>query len=108
MPARDLLGDRCDDPLLRTFLVDPTWIADQFLNPNEYSLSMRSLLPLLAEAGLSISEWIGAPRDLRGLVRSDDLLHRFARLDDNEKFVALDLLLKLDRYFLMLDNRKEE
>ncbi len=102
MAAHDLLGERNTDPLLRSFFEDPTWIADQFLNPNEYSLSMRDILALLNATGLHLEEWIGAPKDLGGLVRSEDLLRRYDLLSGDDQLTARDLILKPDRYFLML------
>ncbi|MBE0642730.1 MAG: class I SAM-dependent methyltransferase [Bacteroidetes bacterium] len=103
MAARDLLGERSADPLLRGFFEDATWIADQFLNPNEYSLCMRDILALIRDADLRLHEWIGIPKDLRSIVRSDELLRRFALLSDDARMIALDLLLKMDRYFLVLE-----
>ena len=87
---RDLLGDRSDDPLLRPFYDDPTWIADQFLNPNEYFLTMKDLLGLTGDSGFKIAEWIGAPADFSGVLNSPLLKER------NLIFLSLSLsLIKL-------------
>lgn len=105
MAARDLLGERSTDPLLRTFFEDATWIADQFLNPNEYSLTLRDILALLQPGGLSMVEWIGAPGDISALLRSDELRRRYHLLGSDEQLIACDLLLKPDRYFLILGKK---
>jgi SAM-dependent methyltransferase len=103
MAARDLLGERSADPLLRTFFEDATWIADQFLNPNEYSLTMREILALLPACGLSLVEWIGAPKDIGGVLKSGELLRRYYLLGGDARLIACDLLMKPDRYFLILE-----
>ncbi|MCZ7556181.1 MAG: methyltransferase domain-containing protein [Bacteroidia bacterium] len=105
MAARDLLGERSADPLLRTFFEDATWIADQFLNPNEYSLTFRVILALLQSSGLNMEEWIGAPKDISVLLRSDELRRRYYLMSSDEQLIACDLLLKPDRYFLMLGKK---
>jgi len=105
MAARDLLGERSSDPLLRGFFEDATWIADQFLNPNEYSLTMHDILALLQSSGLCLREWIGAPKDVSGLLRSGELLRRYDLLGDEGQLLARDLLLKPDRYFLLLGKK---
>lgn len=104
MAARDLLGERSTDPLLHRFFDDDTWIADQFLHPNERTVHMRDLLGLAGASGLRIREWIGEPRHLETIVRAAELQRRFELLGDNERRIALDLLLKPDRYFLVLEH----
>jgi 2-polyprenyl-3-methyl-5-hydroxy-6-metoxy-1,4-benzoquinol methylase len=105
MAARDLLGERSNDPLLRSFFEDATWIADQFLNPNEYSLTLRDILALLKFTALHLVEWIGAPRDIRAIVQSEELLRRYYLLSGDARLIACDLLLKPERYFLMLGKK---
>ena len=104
MAARDLLGERSTDPLLRGFFEDPTWISDQFLHPNERTVCMRDILPLLRSADLRLREWIGEPRALDALVRSAALRRRFALLEGDARIIALDLLLKMDRYLLVVEH----
>lgn len=104
MAARDLLGERSEDPLLQRFFEDPTWIADQFLHPNEQTVDMSDILALLRDAGLRLREWVGAPRIPDTLVRAPELRRRFALLDEEPRLVAMDLLLKMDRYFLVIEH----
>jgi ubiquinone/menaquinone biosynthesis C-methylase UbiE len=108
MAAHDLLGARSTDPLLRPFFEDPTWIADQFLNPNEYSLSMRDIMKLLRTAGLRIDEWVGAPKDVHAVITSEELCRRYALLSEEKQLIALDLMMKADRYFLVLSKAEED
>jgi len=102
MAVKDLLGNRYDDPLLSEFFTNPTWIADQFLNPNELTLNMRDLLTLTKNADLKITEWIGVGKDVSTLFNSPELEKRFNLLSAEQQMIALDLLLKFDRYFLIL------
>ncbi|MCB2206004.1 class I SAM-dependent methyltransferase [bacterium] len=106
MAARDLLGSRNGDPLLRSFFENPTWIADQFLNPNERCVSMKDLHRLLHNEELQILEWIGMPKDVRSHIKSDELYRRYTLLPEDQQRIALDLLFKPERYFLML--RRQE
>jgi 2-polyprenyl-3-methyl-5-hydroxy-6-metoxy-1,4-benzoquinol methylase len=103
MAKRDLLGERSSDPALSSFFNDTTWIADQFLNPNEIVVNMRDILGLAKDIGLHIVEWIGVPKNTASCFQSQELEQRFARLSDEQQLIALDLLLKMDRYFLLLE-----
>ncbi|GEM_PF-1519513 len=106
MAAKDLLGKRSHDPLLRTFFENPTWIADQFLNPNERCVTMMDLQHLLRLEQLQIIEWIGIPGNVKAHIRSDELHRRFALLPEEQQRVAMDLLFKPERYFLLLRKRE--
>jgi hypothetical protein len=99
---RDLLGDRSDDEMLRQFYSDPTWIADQFLNPNEFMVTIRDLVVLVKESGFKICDWIGAPADISKCFKSSRLVERFKALTSEQQMIALDLLLKPSRYFVVL------
>jgi len=98
----DLLGTGPSSALREKALTEPAWIADQFLNPNEYMLTMETLLALLREAGLEIEQWLGLPEKPFRLLGSEVLIERYDRLFAHEQLIALDLLLKPDRYFLVL------
>lgn len=102
MVIDDLLGARKDDLMLKDFYTDLTWIADQFLNPNELTLNIKELLPLTKNANLKITEWIGVKKDASNWFSSPELKERFDNLSEEEQMIALDLLLKPDRYFLTL------
>ena len=78
------------------------WIADQFLSPNEVSFTMESLLPLLRNRGFQLARWLGLPEGACRLLGSALLQERFERLDRHRQLLALDLLLKPNRYFLIL------
>lgn len=103
---KDLLGDRSEDQMLKQFYTDTTWIADQFLNPNEFMVSMKDLIILVKNAGFKIYEWIGAPKDISKYFNSSKLEERFKMLSSEQQMVAVDLLLKMDRYFLVLKKFK--
>jgi ubiquinone/menaquinone biosynthesis C-methylase UbiE len=98
----DLLGERSEDQMLKQFYTDTTWIADQFLNPNEYMIDMKDLINLCNNSGFKIEEWVGMPKDISKLFNSAKLEKLFNRLTDEQQLIVLDLLLKMDRYFLVL------
>jgi len=98
----DLLGKRSDDQNLDLFKTDRTWIADQFLNPIEHLLTIKKLLVLLKQAGLHADEWIGVPKDPSAVFHSERLLDRYHRLSREQQLIMLDLILKMERYFLVI------
>lgn len=104
-PLDDLLGRNRLDPVHRMALEDPVWIADQFLNPHETLLDMGELTELAGACGLEIAQQLGLREDLSTYFNSDALYHRFTRLSGEDRRIALDLLLKPERYFVLLRNR---
>jgi SAM-dependent methyltransferase len=105
--AGDLLAADMSAPVKERILREPAWIADQFLNPNEVLFTMESLLPLLRSAGLQIERWLGLPEAASSQLGSDVLRKRFETMDRDRQMMALDLLLKPDRYFLSLRRPQE-
>jgi SAM-dependent methyltransferase len=100
--SHDLFGTGLPASLKEKVGNQPAWIADQFLSPNEILLTMESLLPLLRNAGLELAQWLGLPERAPRLLGSAPLLERFDQLGRDQQMIALDLLLKPDRYFLVL------
>jgi SAM-dependent methyltransferase len=98
----DLFGKGPSSGMMEKVLAEPAWIADQFLNPNEAMLTMENLLGLVKEARLEIESWLGLPEKPFRLFGSEALIERYRRLSASEQLIALDLLLKPDRYFLVL------
>ena len=98
----DLLGPESDNLILKKVFENDIWIADQFLNPQEQLLDMEGLMQLTNASGLKIKKWLGVNEDWSTYFDSHDLISRFDRLSKSEKFIALDLLLKPDRYFVVL------
>lgn len=101
-PLDDLLGSARRDPVSRTTMEDPVWIADQFLNPHEALLEMKELIALAANARLEIDQLLGMSEDSFSLVHSSELYGRFKKLSRADRLVALDLLLKPERYFVVM------
>jgi ubiquinone/menaquinone biosynthesis C-methylase UbiE len=99
---KNLLGDRSEDQMLKQFFTDTTWIADQFLNPNEFMVSMNELIVLVKNSRFIMDEWIGVPKDVSKCFNSNRIKERFEMLSSEQQMIALDLLLKMDRYFLVL------
>ncbi len=103
---KHLLGQRSEDPMLKQFYTDTTWISDQFLNPNEWLVDMKDIQILLKKSGLGMHEWVGVPQDLSRYFNSAKLEKCFNQLPDDKQLIAMDLLLKMDRYFLILKKTK--
>jgi hypothetical protein len=97
----DLLGAVPVEAMQRTVFEDPVWIADQFLNPQEKLLDMEDLLGLVSSSGFSIEHLLGVDETL-GKLLSPPLRERFQKLSRNQQLIALDLLLKPERYFVAL------
>ena len=102
----DLLGPAPAGSLHRKVLKDPTWIADQFLNPKETLLDMEELIALVTASGFQIDQWLGISNDVSSHLNSAELTERFEQLPRDQQLIALDLLLKLERYFVVI--RKAE
>jgi SAM-dependent methyltransferase len=98
----DLFGTRAARSMQGKVLEEPAWVADQFLNPHEVLLDMEELLALASTAGLEIDQWLGAPEKVSCYLGSPEVAKRFEQLPRHQRFIALDLLLKPDRYFVTL------
>ena len=98
----DLAGQKVNNLMLKKVLENDIWIADQFLNPKEASLDMEELIKLLTTSGFEIKKWLGVNDDLSSYFNSSELSQRFKQLSGIQKLIALDLILKLDQYFVVL------
>lgn len=98
----DLLGNVRTGALQERSFDDPVWIADQWLNPGETLMDMTQLLRLATRAGLSIEEAIGMNQNAAGRLLPPPLVARFRQLGPRRQLIALDLLMKPERYFLRL------
>jgi SAM-dependent methyltransferase len=98
----DLLSGWGDESKYRQVLRKPSWIADQFLHPNEGLLDLEELLAMIFRAGLRLEKWLGIPEEISQLMGCVELSERFALLDERRKLLATDLFLKPDHYFLLL------
>jgi SAM-dependent methyltransferase len=87
-------------------LLEPAWLADQFLHPHEELLDMEGLISLVGNSGFEVSEWLGVDDRPETHFSSSALIDRFLNLPHRERLVALDLLLKPDRYFVLLRQKE--
>jgi SAM-dependent methyltransferase len=101
----DLADPYGSDAALRGMLDDPVWLADQFLSPHEELVDMEELLKLIAAGCLELKQWLGVRRDRASYFASPALRERFEALDSWEQMLALDMLLKPARYFVLLGKR---
>lgn len=101
-PLDDLLGRNRLDPNHRQTFRDPVWIADQFLHPHETPVDLEELLQLIAACGLELQRQFDICEDLASYFPSAPLRERFLKLSPRDRLIALDLLLKPERYFVLL------
>jgi SAM-dependent methyltransferase len=99
----DWLGQHALDEMHLKALEGDVWLADQFLHPREELVDMERLLGILEEAGLKMKQWLGVNPDPTAHFSSVEMINRFNRLSRQEQLVALDLLLKRDRYFIVAE-----
>ncbi|MCX6142774.1 MAG: class I SAM-dependent methyltransferase [Ignavibacteriales bacterium] len=98
----DLLGRTVAGTMERRALEDPVWIADQFLNPNETLIDMRELIEMVKRSGLTIKCFLGLNENAAEYFDSSPLLERFSKLTREQQWIALDLMMKPERYFVVL------
>jgi SAM-dependent methyltransferase len=98
----DLVGSESKNLMLKKVFENQIWIADQFLNPNEKLLDMEGIIKLLNSSGFEIKKWLCVNDDFSFYFNSQVLKNRFDQLSKYQKLIALDLLLKPDRYFMIL------
>lgn len=101
-PLIDLIGNTKTDKMQMNAFKSPVWIADQFLNPHETLIDMEELLLLTQKAGFKISQVIGLEEDISKRFNSEKLSERFFKLSKDQQMIASDLLLKPERYFVVL------
>ncbi|MCI0473342.1 MAG: class I SAM-dependent methyltransferase [Ignavibacteria bacterium] len=99
-PLDDLLGEK--NKPHREILNDPVWIADQFLNPNEKLIDIKTLAELAYKSGFNIEHVIDMDGNIPDYFSSGQLNKRYCRLDRIQKLIASDLILKPERYFVIL------
>ena len=98
----DLLGNTRTGALQERSFDDPVWIADQWLNPRETLVDMTQLLRLAARSGLSIDEVVGMNENAAKRLLPPLLEARFRQLDPRRQLIALDLVMKPERYLAIL------
>ena len=99
---QDLAGNTRGGALEQRAFDDSVWIADQFLNPHETCIEMSQLLRLATSAGLAIDDVVGMDAAAAKRLLPPLLEARFQLLSRRRQLVALDLLVKPERYFVIL------
>jgi len=95
-PATDRIAAHAD------VFRNPAWIADQFLHPHDEHFDLERLLATVEGSGLALAEWLGVDTGPGRYFASEGICARFLSLAPRQRLVALDLLLKPDRYFVRL------
>ncbi len=99
---KDLLKENINNTNLENTLLDRVWIADQFLNPVENLLDMKELTELAEDCGFQIRKVLGIDSQAENYFSSEILLDSFNKLNMKEQLIAMDLLLKPERHFVIL------
>jgi 2-polyprenyl-3-methyl-5-hydroxy-6-metoxy-1,4-benzoquinol methylase len=102
LPLKELIGKTKTNEMQLNAFKSPVWIADQFLNPHELLIDMNELLHLVKSAGFKITQVLGTEQNISGKFNSPELSKRFSSLSKVKRLIAADLLLKPDRYFVLL------
>ena len=102
LPLIDLIGNTKTNEMQMNAFKSSVWIADQFLNPHEALIDMEELLQLTRRCGFKISHILGVEENISNRFNSEKLSERFLRLSKNKQLIAADLLLKPERFFLIL------
>jgi 2-polyprenyl-3-methyl-5-hydroxy-6-metoxy-1,4-benzoquinol methylase len=102
----DLLGNIGTGALQERSFGDPVWLADQWLNPHETLVDMAQLLRLATGSGLSIDEVVGMNENAARRLLPPLLEERFRRLGRRRQLIALDLLMKPERYLVRLQRNR--
>jgi hypothetical protein len=102
----ELIGKIKTGPMQLDAFKDPVWIADQFLNPHEFLINMEELLQLVGSTGFIISHVFGMEDKTSQKFNSPELSQRFLKLSKNKRLIAFDLLIKPERYFVVLQKLK--
>jgi hypothetical protein len=100
-PLRDLYGFVPGEPRREQVVLDESWLADQFLNVHEQTVDMEQLMDMLTGAGLTLTEWLGVDKDVFRILGSEALTAKYEALAPRERLLALDLILKPARYFVI-------
>lgn len=98
----DLLGSTTIGALEQRAFDDPVWIADQFLHPHETLIEMKELLRLVRATGFVLDHVVGMDDGMAKRLGSPALQEQFHSLSREKRLIALDLLLKPERYFVLL------
>jgi 2-polyprenyl-3-methyl-5-hydroxy-6-metoxy-1,4-benzoquinol methylase len=98
----DLVGNTRTDVMQTKTFEDPVWLADQFLNPVETPIDMEELIELVYSSGFALQQVLGMNVQASDYLKSPSLLERFDRLNRIQRLIALDLMAKPRRYFILL------
>ena len=101
----DLVGTSTTYLVQTKVASDPVWIADQFLNPHEQLINMEQLLTLINSSGFDLEDILGIDKDVSKSLNSQLLSEKFDMLDKEQRLIALDLLHKPERYFVILKKK---
>ena len=101
---RDLAGNTPSALMEESVIDDPVWIANQFLNPHETLIDMVELLSMVRETGFTLEHAVGLNMEAAERLGSPLLIERFRKLSPDDQWIALDLLVKPERYFVLLRN----
>lgn len=106
LPLIELIGKTKTDEMQLDAFKTPVWIADQFLNPHELLIDMEELIQLTRKTGFKIVQILGMEQNISEKFDSTELAERYMKLSKNKKLIAADLLLKPERYFVVLHKSK--
>jgi SAM-dependent methyltransferase len=72
----------------------PQWLVDQFLPATEIVVDMEDIITLAGNAKLQLLKWLNVNQDIAAYVNDSDVAGAFSELNQRDKLLCLDLLLK--------------
>jgi SAM-dependent methyltransferase len=82
-------------------LGNESWLADQFLHPNERTYELEGILGLFDRVGVHLDHWIGVDTDIAKYTSDAELQAWVRELPERDRLRFLDLLLKPADYFVV-------
>jgi SAM-dependent methyltransferase len=93
------------DKTMEFVMKEPQWLVDQFLHVNEKVVDMEDILALADGADLQMTKWFNVKNDLDGYINDTQVQSLYEKLEEREKLLVKDLLLKPDYYTVALEQK---
>ncbi len=93
------------DKSLKFILNNDAWLVDQFLHYNEKTVDMKDIFELADKNSMELVFWSNVSMDIRKYITDDEIASVYENLEEREKMLVLDLLLKPKYYFVALKKK---
>jgi 2-polyprenyl-3-methyl-5-hydroxy-6-metoxy-1,4-benzoquinol methylase len=83
-------------------LHNDAWLVDQFLHYNEKTMDMKDILALADCNNLELVFWSNVSMNIKKYIADDEISSIYEKLENREKMLVLDYLLKPKYYYIAL------